>query len=320
LNALVTGGCGFIGRWVVKNLLDNGKKVFILDNLSNGSEENVEEFKNHPNFVKLIVGDITDNILLEELFCNEFDICYHLAANINVQDSIDDPELTFTNDVVGTFNILEFCRKSNIKLVFLSSCMVYEKALNLEGIDENHTVKPTSPYSGSKLAAENLVLSYWYTYNMPIVILRPFNTYGPYQKSNSEGGVVSIFINRKIKKEELFIYGDGKQTRDLLYVEDCAEFICSAGLSDKTNGQIINAGYGKDVSMNDLASLISQKTVKINYIDHIHPQSEISKLLCNNKKAFDLLNWKPKTSLEVGIDKTIDWLEKKILQPVRENG
>ena len=195
MNILVTGGAGFIGRWVVKKLLEGRNRVFILDNLSNGSLENIIEFKNESLF-NFIEGDIKDNNILDNLFKNEFDICFHLAASINVQDSIDDPSATFYNDVIGTFNILEQCRIKKVKMVFMSTCMVYDMANKSSGIDEKHQTKPASPYAGSKIAGENLVFSYGYTYKLPISVIRPFNTYGPFQKANGEGGVVSIFLKR----------------------------------------------------------------------------------------------------------------------------
>lgn len=309
LNILVTGGAGFIGRWVVKKLLGDGHKVWVLDNLSNGNRSNIDEFNGNSNLIGLIEGDIKHVLTLERLFLNKFDLCYHLAASINVQDSIDDPTTTFQNDVVGTFYILEQCRKHNVKMVFMSTCMVYDRAKDDNGINEKHLVKPSSPYSGSKISGENMVLSYWYAYKLPVVVIRPFNTYGPMQKSSGEGGVVAIFIKRNIEGLTLNIYGDGKQTRDLLYVEDCAEFVVQAGYSERVNGEILNAGLGKDISINELAFLISGDRDKIKHTPHIHPQSEIQRLLCNAQKAKDLIGWCPKTSLAEGIAKTIEWIK-----------
>ncbi|HOM01294.1 MAG TPA: GDP-mannose 4,6-dehydratase [Acetivibrio sp.] len=308
MNILVTGGAGFIGRWVVKKLLDDGHKVWVLDDLSNGQRKNIEEFMQNPNFAGFVEGDIKNVSILDNLFENKFDICYHLAASINVQDSIDDPGTTFQNDVVGTFNVLEQCRKYNTKIVFMSTCMVYDRANDEKGITEAHPTKPASPYAGSKIAGENMVLSYWYAYKLPAVVIRPFNTYGPMQKSSGEGGVVAIFIKRNLEGLPLNIYGDGFQTRDLLYVEDCAEFVVQAGYSDKVNGEIVNAGLGKDISINDLALLIAKDKEKIVHVPHIHPQSEISKLLCNYQKARELLGWAPKVSLEEGIKRTEEWI------------
>ncbi|QSQ10401.1 UDP-glucose 4-epimerase [Koleobacter methoxysyntrophicus] len=309
MRVLVTGGAGFIGRWVTKRLLEDGHKVWIIDDLSNGRIENITELMKKANFKEFVKGDVKDSKLLSHVFKNNFDICYHLAASINVQDSIDDPDTTFQNDTIGTFNVLEECRKSGIKIVFMSTCMVYDRAYDDAGITELHPTKPASPYAGSKIAAENMVLSYWHTYKLPAVVIRPFNTYGPFQKTGGEGGVVAIFIKRNLEGQTLNIYGDGTQTRDLLYVEDCADFVAKAGYSDKVNGEIVNAGLGRDISINNLARLIADSESQIKHVPHIHPQSEIRKLLCDYSKAKKLLGWEPKVSLEEGIKKTEDWIK-----------
>lgn len=301
----VTGGAGFIGRWVVKRLLDEGYDVCVLDDFSNGRMENIEEFKSDPKF-GFIRGDIRDRNLLGDVF-KDVDICIHAAAAINVQESIDDPQRYYDVNVSGTFNILEEARKIDVKVVLIGTCMVYD--LTSSGaIGETHQLNPKSPYAGSKLAAENLALSYFHAYGLPVVIARPFNTYGPYQKSDMEGGVVSIFARNFLEGNTLDIFGDGAQTRDLLYVEDCAEFLVKASFDEKSVGEIINAGSGKDVAINDLASLVCKEAERIRYVEHHHPQSEIPKLLCDYTKAKELFGWTPKISLEDGIEKTKDWI------------
>lgn len=310
MKVLVTGGAGFIGRWVVGRLLADGHEVWALDDLSNGRLANIAEFKGHPGFTEFIEGDIKDVELLTKLFLNKFALCYHLGASINVQDSIDDPKTTFANDVVGTFNVLEQCKKYNTKIVFMSTCMVYDRAQDKTGITELHPVKPASPYAGSKIAGENMVLSYWYGYGLPVVVVRPFNTYGPFQKTGGEGGVIAIFIKKKLAGEDLGIYGDGTQTRDFLYVEDCAAFVVECGYSAAVNGQIVNAGLGKDITINDLALLIAKEESRIKHLPHIHPQSEIMKLLCNYEKAKKILHWQPQYSLDQGIANTMEWIRR----------
>jgi len=310
LKVLVTGGAGFIGRWVVKRLLDDGHEVWVLDDLSNGRLENIAEFADHSGWRGFTGGDIKDTALLTTLFETRFDLCYHLGASINVQDSIDQPRRTFDNDVTGTFNVLELCRRDKVKLVFMSTCMVYDQATDPAGINELHPTKPASPYAGSKIAGENLVLSYWYAYGLPTVVVRPFNTYGPFQKTGGEGGVVAIFLQRALAGVPLQIYGSGEQTRDLLFVTDCARFVIEAGYSDRVNGEILNAGLGRDVSVNELAALVEPDPAKILHVPHIHPQSEIMKLLCDSRKAGRLLGWTPAVDLRQGLELTRDWIEK----------
>lgn len=310
MKILVTGGAGFIGRWVVARLLRDQHQVWVLDNLTNGRTANLAEFIPYSQAFYFQKGDINNPGALDALFQNNFDLCFHLAASINVQESIDDPRTTFTNDTAGTFQVLEKCREYRVKMVFMSTCMVYDAA-DARGITEEHPTRPSSPYAGSKIAAENLVLSYYYAYTLPVVIIRPFNTYGPFQKAGGEGGVVSIFIRNKLNGGDLSIFGDGAQTRDLLYVEDCADFVVAAGYSPAAEGQIFNAGLGQDISINELAALIMKDPARIVHLPHIHPQSEIRKLLCDYGKARKILHWEPKVSLEEGLGKTEEWMRKE---------
>lgn len=313
MNILVTGGAGFIGRWIVKRLAEDNHFVWILDDLSNSSTKNIEALLLKYPSISFVKGDITNSADLENIFKNKFDICYHLAASINVQESIDKPKVTFENDVMGTFNVLEHCKLNNTKMVYMSTCMVYDAAGEIGGISEGHSTCPASPYAASKLAGEQLALSYYYAYGLPVTVLRPFNTYGPYQKRDSEGGVISIFINNKLKREPLSIYGSGRQTRDFLYVKDCADFVVEAGYSVKTNGKVINAGTGFDISISELAKLIAGGEDNIKYVPHIHPQSEIKKLLCDDSYAYELIGWKPKVTLVEGILKTEEFLKNQFL-------
>ena len=304
---LVTGGAGFIGREVVKKLLDEGYKVCVLDDFSNGRIENIKGLKSNPGF-SFVLGDIRDKNLLREVF-KDIDICIHAAAAINVQESIENPQRYYDVNVSGTFNILEEARKRDVKVVLVGTCMVYDLTSS-DAISEEHPLNPKSLYAGSKLAAENLALSYFNAYGLPVVITRPFNTYGPYQKSNMEGGVVSIFLKSLLEGKTLNVFGDGMQTRDLLYVEDCAEFIVKASFNKKAVGETINAGSGEDIAIKDLALLICKNPERIRYVEHHHPQSEIPKLICDYSKAKKLLGWVPKISLEEGIEKTKEWIRR----------
>jgi nucleoside-diphosphate-sugar epimerase len=304
---LVTGGAGFIGSWVVERLIEEGYKVIVIDNLVNGSLNNLEAVDGR---VKIIIENIKNRETVRNIFKNnEIDVCIHLAAAINVHQSIEDPEKTFNDDVLGTFYLLEEARKSDSKFVFTSTCMVYDTGN--EAISEKHPTKPASPYAGAKLAGENMVLSYFYAYGMPTTVLRPFNTYGPRQRVDEWGGaVVPRFIRLKLEGKPLTIYGSGEQTRDLLYVEDCAEFIIKAAFSDKSNGEIINGGTGQDIKIKDLALLIAGSEDRIVNVPHPHPQSEIWKLRCDPSKAKKLLGWEARTTLEEGIKRTAEWIIK----------
>ncbi|WP_415380061.1 NAD-dependent epimerase/dehydratase family protein [Halosimplex sp. TS25] len=309
--ALVTGAAGFIGRWVTKELLDRGYRVHGYDDFSGGSRENVAAFADDPDFT-IVEGDIRDADRVAAQF-DDVDICLHLAAEIDVHESLNDPGSHFETNVVGTQHVLEACRQTDTRLTLVGTCMVYDVADADGGIDEGHPVDPASPYAGTKLAGEDIAMSYYHGYDLPVTVLRPFNTYGPFQKASNAGGVVSIFTKRDLAGETLKIYGDGTQTRDLMYATDCARFIVEASTSDDAVGEVINAGTGEDVSINKLAELIATGDTGIEHVEHHHPQSEIDRLRCDPTKAHELLGWEPTVSLEEGVDRLRTWMcEKEI--------
>jgi nucleoside-diphosphate-sugar epimerase len=142
-----------------------------------------------------------------------------------------------------------------------------------------------------------------------VVVVRPFNTYGPFQKSNSEGGVVSIFLKRDLAGDPLLIKGTGEQTRDLLYVEDCADFVTKAASVEAAEGEILNAGTSSDVSINELAKRCCSANNRVEHIAHDHPQAEIMRLRADASKASRVLGWEPRTTLDDGLRKTRAWLD-----------
>ena len=341
MNLLVTGGSGFIGRWLVERLLMDEHNVTVVDNLISGSISNIKEFLGNDKF-KFINGDARDRDLLKGIFEEEkFDIVYHLASLTSPIYSMESPETIFYNETAGLFNILQRAKiqmvgedaeldgetwviKSNeniypCKIVYVSTASAY-KISEEQGIDEQHPTKPLSPFVASKLAAENIVTSFYYTYKLPVTIIRPFNVYGPYQGFNSEGAVVTSFIYNTLKGKDIKIYGNGNQTRDFIYVKDCVDLIAKAGYSNESNGEIINAGTGVDISIKDLAQLISKDRVPIKYVKHNSPLTEIMRSKCNYIKAKELLNWEPKYNIEQGLKETEEWMIKKKLLKDKRDG
>ena len=311
MRVLVTGAAGFIGRWVVGELLARGHTVLPVDSLVAGDLTNLDEFAGQPGLLPFEEGDVRDAAACRR-WTGSMDAVAHLAASISVQDSIDDPATTFENDVVGTFQILEGARASGARVLFMSTCMVYDRASSPAGIAETDPTKPASPYAASKLAGEALTLSYWHAYGLPTTVVRPFNTYGPFQRSVGEGGVVAIFTRLSLQGDTLRIYGDGTQTRDLLYASDCARFVCDALLSDAATGRILNAGTGADVSVNALAAAIEPDPSRIVHVEHIHPQSEIAVLRCDAREAERLLGWRPEVPLDEGLRRVRSWMSDRV--------
>lgn len=303
---VVTGAAGFIGRWVVAELLDRGYHVRGVDDLSNGSRDNVAAFDTER--FELTTGDISDPTELDGVFDDDTEACIHLAAEIDVQESLDDPDSHFETNVVGTKHVLEACHRTDTRLGLVGTCMVYDVADADESIDESHPTKPASPYAGTKLAAENLAESYYHGYDLPVVTLRPFNTYGPFQQTGMAGGVVSIFVSRDLRGEPLKIFGDGTQSRDLLYVTDCARFIVDGTFCDDAVGEVVNAGTGRDISINELADLVATDGTEITHVEHHHPQSEVQTLRCDPSYAKELIDWEPEVSLADGVDRLRTWL------------
>lgn len=311
MRVLVTGGAGFIGRHVAKKLLKTGNTVDVLDNFSNSSKDNLTEFAGNPS-LRIIAGDIRDKELVSKIFKKKPDMCIHLAAQVNVQRSLENPLETFDINIAGTLNLLELSRSTHTRFILVGTCLVYDLASAQKPINEQHPTLPRSPYAASKLSAEEIALSYNHAYNLPVTILRPFNTYGPFQRSDMEGGVVAIFVRRFLDGKTLQVFGDGTQTRDFLYVEDCADFIARASFSDKTAGLILNAGSGRDIRIRDLALLIAKDPSRVEHVPHHHPQSEIPKLVCDYNLARRILNWAPSTPLEEGLKRTEEWFKASV--------
>jgi len=330
MNILVTGGSGFIGSWVTYYLLRHEEggvlpeaadsKVVVVDNLSNSHATNLAGVMNHPNFLGLYPVDLMDRDVLEWMFSRYgFDLCYHLAASVSVQKSIDDPAEGFLKDVAATFNLLDECRMHGTRLVYVSTCMVYAPAED-RAIDELHPIQCSSPYAASKLASERLVESYNHAYGLWTVTLRPFNTYGPNQRFDEGGGVVSRFLWRRLTGEPITIFGDGRQERDLMYVTDCARFIVNAGFNLNLNGLTLNAGSGRAISIRELARLISSNEADVKYVEHPHSDSEKRRLVCDYSLANRLLGWSPVVGLEQGLALTEGWIKESYRRMKEEVG
>jgi len=303
---LVTGGAGFIGSHIVDKLISQNNKVVIIDNLSTGQKENINK---KARFYK---ADIT-NKKIKEIFKKEKpDIVFHLAAQINVRKSIQNPLLDTKVNVLGSLNIFQAAKESNVKKIIFSSTggAIYGKAKKTP-TPETCQPKPQSPYGLSKLTTENYLKLYHKLFNINYTILRYSNVYGPRQNTLAEAGVIAIFTKQLLKSKTPVINGTGKQERDYVYVKD----VVSANLSSLKRGdnKTFNIGTSKKTSVNQIFKTLSQKInpqIKAKHGPSI--KGEIKTSALNIRKAKNNLNWKPKTNLKTGIEKTINWFKKEI--------
>ncbi|MFH1453834.1 MAG: GDP-mannose 4,6-dehydratase [Armatimonadota bacterium] len=313
---LVTGGAGFIGSNFVRYMLDKYKdyQIFVLDALTYaGNRENIPETIWNDRRFFFIHGNICDRKLVNELV-SQVDQVVHMAAETHVDNSIYNTDDFVDTDVKGTQILLDAVRKNSTeRFIHISTSEVYGTAMK-EPMDENQPLNPRSPYAAAKAAADRLAYSYYCTFDLPVVILRPFNNYGPYQHVEK---LIPCFITRTIQHKWLPLHGNGKSTRDWLYVGDTCKAIDKAlhGNLDKLKGEVINVGTGKATSIIDITKKIIKYFDKSSsLIKHLNDRpGQVEKHLSSTKKAKDLLSWQDETPFDKGLKKTIQWYEKNEL-------
>ncbi len=306
---LVTGGAGFIGSHLTERLLELGGKVIVVDDFSVGKRENLKEVLKNKN-LKVIKADVNNFKALKKVFeKNKIDYVFHYAAVVGVK-RLEEKPMEILEDIEGIKNILNLSLKPKIKkIVFASSSEVYGEPLSLPE-KEDGVYNPRDVYALVKLIGENLIQIYYEKYKLPACALRLFNVYGPRQNSSSYGFVVSIFINQVLKGKRPTIFGDGLQTRDFIYIKDNIEAAIRAILNQKTNGEIINIGKGRQVTILGLAERIinlSGKNLKPIFL----PKRKIDiRYRCpDTEKMRKLLRFVPQYPLDKGLKETYEWFK-----------
>ena len=287
MKILVTGSNGLIGSYLFKKL--SGKHEVLGLDLKPSPYTNV-------------VGDIRDFSLVKKL-ASKVGIVIHCAAQTSVTKSVEEPLFDAKNNIIGTLNLLEAARRSERlkRFIYISSAAVYGSSEYVP-IDERHPCRPVSPYGVSKLTGELYARVFHEVYEVPTVCIRPFNVYGGGQSGGFEGGVVSIFLDRIGRGLSLILYGDGKQARDFIHVEDIANMIALCVESDEAIGEVFNCGTGRETSINRLAEMmivLSGREVKIERLSE--GSGDIRRSCANIRKAEKVLGFKPKISLEEGL-------------------
>jgi len=306
MKTLVTGGAGFIGSNLVKQLLADGHEVSVLDSLLSGYRSNIAPYPD----VRFIEGDIRDETAVAEAISGA-EVVFHLAASVGNKRSIYQPLLDADINVMGTIKVLEAARNAGVRKIVASSSAGIFGELKTLPIKEDHAVEPDSPYGSSKLCMEKHCLSYAKLYDMEAVCLRYFNVYGPNQRFDAYGNVIPIFVFKMLRGEALTIFGDGEQTRDFVNVKDVVRANIKAAQAEGVSGAF-NTASGSRVTINDLVALLNQASGIMPVVEYgakrpgdvLHSLADISAA----RRAYD---YSPSITLEDGLKEYMAWAKEE---------
>jgi len=303
---LVTGGAGFIGSHIADELIRQGAKVTIIDNLTTGYTENLDEIEGDFRFIE---GDLNDDKALGQAL-DGAEFVFHQAALPSVPRSVEDPGETHQACVNATFNLLVHSRNEGVKrLVYAASSSAYGDQAVLPKA-ESMRPEPLSPYAVAKLAGEYYCSAFNNVYGLETYSLRYFNVFGPRQNpSSAYSGVISRFIDALMKGDVPVIYGDGEQTRDFTYVANVVQANLNAATSDKCVGSVMNVANGERISLNSLLEVLKKITNKIEVTAQHLPEraGDVRHSQADNSLAVDCLGYEKLVGLEDGLQKTIEW-------------
>ncbi len=311
MKILVTGADGFIGSHLTEMLLKKGYSVRALSYYNSFNNWGWLEGVIH-NQLEIVSGDIRDPFFCSELV-KGVDKIFHLAALIAIPYSYIAPQSYIETNINGTLNICDAAKKNNIKKVVIASTSEVYGTAKYVPIDENHPKQPQSPYSASKIGADMIALSYYNSFGLPVVIARPFNTYGPRQSARAIIPTIISQISDGKKKIEL---GDLNPLRDFTFVRDTCMGFIALSESDSAIGQEINISSKSEISIGGLADLIAKKMKSnVEFVvkkERIRPKgSEVLRLMGDNTKLFELTGFKPSITLNDGIEATVTWFKEK---------
>ena len=308
MKVLVTGGAGFIGSHLVRQLLEAEHAVTVLDNVSTGTWQHLPQGKDTCTCWEM---DIRDKAAREKIEQAKFDIIVHLAAQTMVDVSIKDPEFDASENVMGTVNILEAARHSGVKrIIFASTAASYgDVTEDRLPIREEETLAPMSFYGLTKVTVEKYLKLYHDLYGLDYVALRFANVYGERQGDTGEGGVISIFAKRIAKEQGITVFGDGRQTRDFIYAGDIAAGIIAAMTTEKVNA-VYNLSNQMETSLLELIELMAKAVGKEVEPEFAAPrEGDINRSMLCNEAAVRNLNWQPQMDLAEGLARTINYFK-----------
>lgn len=306
---LVTGAGGFIGSRLCEKLIEGGSSVRAFVRYTSRAEIGLLKLlpKEVLEKIEIIRGDLRDFSAVEQA-AKGTDTVFHLGALISIPYSYVHPVETVQTNVIGTMNILEACRKVGAKLVHTSTSEVYGTALRVP-IDEDHPLQGQSPYSASKIGADKLVESYYRSFDVPSITIRPFNTYGPGQSNRA---VIPTIITQALAGNVVRL-GNLDAIRDFTYLDDTVEGFLVAGQAGLWDGETYNLGSGQEISIGDIAELIfkimgKQPVIQVEQSRLRPEKSEVLRLISDNQKAKAALGWQPNVGMEEGLRRTIAWI------------
>ena len=312
-SVLVTGGAGFIGSHLIDLMIaEKPSRIVAVDNFFLGEESNLENAKSEFPGLKVENCDASDYNKMKEIITqNQTDVVFNLAM-VPLPVSLERPSWAFDINVDITRVICELCREGRFgALVQYSSSEVYGTALENK-MSETHQLLPCTPYAASKAACDHLVHSYHKTFGIDMLIIRPFNNYGPRQNDKSYAGVIPITIKRIMNGETPVIFGGGNQTRDFLYVEDTARATIDAFKHLNTRGKTINVASGRETSINDLVKAMCNELDWTKPLIHEKRRpGDVDRHIGDITLAKQLIDFKPTVALEEGIKRTVDWYREK---------
>jgi NAD dependent epimerase/dehydratase len=310
---MITGGEGFIGSHLTEKLLDEGAEVRALVHYSPSGK--VGWLEGIEGDVEILQGDVRDAERITQA-CEGRDMVFHLAALIGIPYSYVAPESYIQTNVQGTYNILNAARRQDVARVLVTSTSEVYGTASKVPIDEAHPLQPQSPYAATKVGGDALAISFHRSFETPVAIVRPFNTYGPRQSTRA---VIPMIISQLYADTDAVHLGTLSPTRDFNYVTDTANgFIHVAG-SDRALGEVVNLGSGREISIGDLAELLKQVTGVDKPIttdeDRMRPEgSEVHRLLCDSTRAREWTGWAPQVTLEEGLARTAEWVRDNLDQ------
>jgi len=303
---LVTGGAGFIGSNLADELIKQGAKVSILDNLSTGFRENLEEINGDFDFVE---GDLNDDEALKKSL-HGVEIIFHQAALPSVPRSVETPAETHQSCVNGTFNLLLKAKDSGVKrVIYAASSSAYGETLVLPKV-ETMRPEPLSPYAGAKLMGEYYCQIFSRVYGLEAIALRYFNVFGPRQNPSSHySGVISRFVDALMGDKTPVIYGDGETSRDFTYIANVVDANIKAAQTSKGIGEVMNCANGERITLNDLLEVLKTTTGKQNVNATYEPEraGDVKHSQADNSRAVECIGYEKLVGLEEGLIKTIEW-------------